>query len=96
MALNIPGVVAVLFFYIIILATGMWAARKARVAERNSKGDRLEVVLLGGRNIGLLVGIFTMTGKLISGTQKLILAKLTAGKTIINCYILPNIFCEIR
>ncbi|XP_062243350.1 high affinity choline transporter 1-like [Platichthys flesus] len=67
MALNIPGVVAVLFFYIIILGTGMWAARKARVAERNCNGDRTEVVLLGGRNIGLLVGIFTMTATWVGG-----------------------------
>ncbi|XP_019939247.1 high affinity choline transporter 1-like [Paralichthys olivaceus] len=67
MALNIPGVVAVLLFYIVILGTGMWAARKARVAERNSHGDRTEVVLLGGRNIGLLVGIFTMTATWVGG-----------------------------
>lgn len=62
MALNIPGVVAVVLFYILILGTGVWAARKSRRAERKSSGDRTEVVLLGDRNISLVVGIFTMTG----------------------------------
>ncbi|AWP06315.1 putative high-affinity choline transporter 1-like [Scophthalmus maximus] len=64
MALNIAGVVAVVLFYILILGTGMWAARKSRAIERYSRGDRTEVLLLGDRNISLLVGIFTMTGGL--------------------------------
>lgn len=62
MALNIPGVVAMVLFYLLILGTGLWAARKSRKVERKSHGDRTEVVLLGDRNIGFLVGIFTMTG----------------------------------
>lgn len=64
MTLNIPGVVAVVLFYILILGTGLWAAQKSRKAERQSHGGRIEVVLLGDRNISWLVGIFTMTGKL--------------------------------
>lgn len=64
MVLNIPGVVAVVVFYILILGTGIWAAQKSRNAERKSGGDQAEVVLLGDRSISLLVGIFTMTGTL--------------------------------
>lgn len=67
MALNIPGVVAVVLFYILILGTGIWAARKSRRAERKSHGDRTEVVLLGDRNINLVVGIFTMTATWVGG-----------------------------
>uniref|UniRef100_A0A3B5LV34 Solute carrier family 5 member 7 n=1 Tax=Xiphophorus couchianus TaxID=32473 RepID=A0A3B5LV34_9TELE len=67
MALNIPGVVAVVLFYILILGTGVWAARKSRRAERKSSGDRTEVVLLGDRNISLVVGIFTMTATWVGG-----------------------------
>uniref|UniRef100_UPI0037E84F5D high-affinity choline transporter 1-like n=1 Tax=Semicossyphus pulcher TaxID=241346 RepID=UPI0037E84F5D len=67
MALNIPGVVAVVLFYILILGTGMWAARKSRRAEKKSDGDRTEVVLLGDRSISLLVGIFTMTATWVGG-----------------------------
>lgn len=69
MALNIPGVVAVVVFYILILATGIWAARKARKAERKSHGGQAEVVLLGDRSISLLVGVFTMTGTSPSGPR---------------------------
>ncbi|XP_074518563.1 high-affinity choline transporter 1-like [Halichoeres trimaculatus] len=67
MALNIPGVVAVVLFYILILGTGMWAAQKSRKAERKSHGNRTEVVLLGDRNISLVVGIFTMTATWVGG-----------------------------
>ncbi|KAM7418500.1 hypothetical protein PAMA_015900 [Pampus argenteus] len=67
MALNIPGVVAAALFYILILGTGVWAARKSRKAERKSHGNRTEVVLLGDRNIGLVVGIFTMTATWVGG-----------------------------
>lgn len=69
MALNIPGVVMMVVFYVLILGTGLWGARKSRKAERSSSGDRTAVVLLGDRRIGLLVGIFTMTGMLAGGTQ---------------------------
>lgn len=66
MAFNIPGVIAMALFYMLILGTGLWAARKARRAERKSQGDRTEVVLLGDRNIGLLIGVFTMSGMLVA------------------------------
>ncbi|XP_056891664.1 high-affinity choline transporter 1-like [Takifugu flavidus] len=67
MALNVPGVVAVVVFYILILGTGIWAARKSRKAERKSHGNQAEVVLLGDRSISLLVGIFTMTATWVGG-----------------------------
>lgn len=85
MALNIAGVVAVVLFYILILGTGMWAARKSRAIERYSRGDRTEVLLLGDRNISLLVGIFTMTGKFVSGAETLILAQLIIGTFALKC-----------
>lgn len=84
MAVNIPGVIAVVVFYILILATGIWAARKSRSAERKSHGSQAEVVLLGDRSIGLLVGIFTMTGTSPSAPQ-------TAGcKAGLCCVHLPS------
>ncbi|XP_071773257.2 high affinity choline transporter 1-like [Centroberyx gerrardi] len=67
MALNIPGVVVVVLFYLLVLGTGMWASRKSRRAERKSQGDRTEVTLLGGRDINLVVGIFTMTATWVGG-----------------------------
>lgn len=60
MAVNIAGVFSVVIFYIIILIVGIWAGRK-----KKSDNNELETeeVMLAGRNIGLFVGIFTMTGK---------------------------------
>jgi len=57
MAIHILGVVSVIFFYLLILLVGIWAARKSKGTTADS-----EDVMLAGRNIGLLVGVFTMTG----------------------------------
>ena len=56
MAVNWGGVIAIAVFYLLILAVGLWAGRKGK-----GKKDT-EDVMLAGRNIGLVVGIFTMTG----------------------------------
>ena len=56
MVLNVAGLVSVIIFYIIILVIGLWAARRTK-GEANS-----ENVMLAGRNIGVFVGVFTMTG----------------------------------
>ena len=58
--INIAGVVSVVIFYILILAVGIWAGRK-----KEAGNDSEEEVMLAGRNIGLFVGIFTMTGIII-------------------------------
>ncbi|XP_015792948.1 high-affinity choline transporter 1 isoform X1 [Tetranychus urticae] len=74
MAVNIAGVFSVVIFYIIILIVGIWAGRK-----KKSDNNELETeeVMLAGRNIGLFVGIFTMTatwvgGGYINGTAEVI------------------------
>jgi high affinity choline transporter 7 len=56
--INIAGIISIVLFYILILAVGLWAARK-----KQSGDDSEEEVMLAGRSIGLFVGIFTMTGK---------------------------------
>ena len=55
--INIGGIIAVVFFYLLIVLVGIWAAKKGKGSETE------EEVMLAGRNIGLFVGIFTMTGK---------------------------------
>ena len=60
MGVHILGVVAIVVFYVLILGVGLWAARKGNHTEANPDS---EDVMLAGRNIGLIVGIFTMTGK---------------------------------
>ncbi|XP_059819426.1 high affinity choline transporter 1-like [Hypanus sabinus] len=62
MAFNLLGLVAVIVFYMLILATGIWASRKSKREEKSCPGPRSEVAMVGGRNIGTLVGIFTTTG----------------------------------
>jgi len=59
MAVHLLGIFSIIFFYLLILGVGMWAARKSKGGSSDS-----EDVMLAGRNIGLLVGVFTMTGAL--------------------------------
>ncbi|KAK6645183.1 hypothetical protein RUM43_001459 [Polyplax serrata] len=70
--INIAGVISIILFYILILAVGIWAG-----AKKESGNDSEEEVMLAGRNIGLFVGIFTMTatwvgGGYINGTAEII------------------------
>ncbi|XP_048763869.1 high-affinity choline transporter 1-like [Ostrea edulis] len=61
MVLNVPGLIAVIIFYILILIIGLWAARRTK-GETNS-----ENIMLAGRNIGAFVGVFTMTATWVGG-----------------------------
>nr|CAX73161.1 High-affinity choline transporter 1 [Schistosoma japonicum] len=61
----IPGLIAIIVFYLLILFVGLWAARKGR--NKDSSETDTEEVMLAGRNIGLLVGIFTMTATWVGG-----------------------------
>ncbi|XP_022098249.1 high-affinity choline transporter 1-like [Acanthaster planci] len=61
MAVHWGGVIAIIVFYLLILGVGLWAARKSK-----GKNDS-EDVMLAGRNIGLFVGIFTMTATWVGG-----------------------------
>ena len=54
---NIPGLIAIIIFYFIIVAFGVWAARRRKNSE--------EETMLAGRSIGLIIGTFTMTGNYI-------------------------------
>ncbi|XP_075546728.1 high-affinity choline transporter 1-like [Dermacentor variabilis] len=80
MAINIPGLVAIVFFYFIILVVGIWAGRKNDAPRRStlsmSMGEESDI-MLAGRNIGLFIGVFTMTatwvgGGYINGTAEVI------------------------
>ena len=60
MAFHVEGLIAIIVFYLAILLVGIWAAWKTK--NSGSDGDRSEAIIVGGRDIGLLVGGFTMTG----------------------------------
>lgn len=55
------GLVAVIVFYLLILLVGIWAGKKNRKGSDGKTSS--EEVVLAGRNIGTVVGMFTMTGK---------------------------------
>uniref|UniRef100_A0A1I7TE78 High-affinity choline transporter 1 n=1 Tax=Caenorhabditis tropicalis TaxID=1561998 RepID=A0A1I7TE78_9PELO len=63
------GIVAIVFFYVLILVVGIWAGRKSKSTKEleSEAGAQTEEVMLAGRNIGTLVGIFTMTATWVGG-----------------------------
>ncbi|KAH9379048.1 hypothetical protein HPB48_014572 [Haemaphysalis longicornis] len=80
MAINIPGLIAIVFFYVVILVVGIWAGRKSNQVRRGTGeitiGEQSNI-MLAGRNIGLFVGVFTMTatwvgGGYINGTAEIV------------------------
>ena len=70
MAINIPGLIAMVVFYLLVLGTGIWASFKSKREQKKSAATGVEMTLLGNRNINWVVGMFTLTGE-----------ESTAGKT---------------
>ncbi|XP_033836040.1 high affinity choline transporter 1-like [Periophthalmus magnuspinnatus] len=68
MALNIPGLIATLVFYALVLAIGIWASVKSRRDQSRTQAQHSDMALLGDRNISLVVGIFTTTATWVGGT----------------------------
>ncbi len=64
MSVFIGGIVSIIIFYILILSVGIWAGKKQKSTE---KEPDTEEIMLAGRNIGLIVGIFTMTATWVGG-----------------------------
>ncbi|XP_023869028.1 high-affinity choline transporter 1 [Salvelinus sp. IW2-2015] len=67
MALNWPGLLSIGVFYLIVLATGVWASRKSKHEERKCTGNLSEVAMVGGRNLNIWVSIFTTTATWVGG-----------------------------
>ncbi|KAI5616970.1 high-affinity choline transporter 1-like, partial [Silurus asotus] len=66
MSIHVEGLVAIALFYLLILFVGIWAAWK----NKNSgvgDADKSETIMVGGRDIGLFVGGFTMTATWVGG-----------------------------
>lgn len=65
--INYSGLIGIILFYLIVVLIGVWASRK-----KNAGNNAEEEIMLAGRNIGLFVGIFTMTGRsVVSGDLSL-------------------------
>ncbi|AWP14615.1 putative high-affinity choline transporter 1-like [Scophthalmus maximus] len=63
MAANIPRVILMVLFYLLVLGTGIWASFKSKREKKKSGANAMEMTLLGNRSINWMVGIFTMTGE---------------------------------
>lgn len=63
MTIHVEGLVAIAVFYLLILCVGIWAALKNKHSGEAEGTDRSETIMVGGRDIGLFVGGFTMTGE---------------------------------
>uniref|UniRef100_A0A8D2KY28 High affinity choline transporter 1 n=1 Tax=Varanus komodoensis TaxID=61221 RepID=A0A8D2KY28_VARKO len=74
MGLNVSGLVALVVFYLLTLATGIWASRKTK-KEKSQKPS--EVAIVGDRNMNFCIALFTATatgvgGAYINGTAELV------------------------
>ncbi|XP_028292186.1 high-affinity choline transporter 1-like [Gouania willdenowi] len=67
MAIHAEGLAAIVLFYLLILFVGIWAAWKNKNSGVGEGGDRSESIMVGGRDIGLFVGGFTMTATWVGG-----------------------------
>eukprot|EP00066_Takifugu_rubripes_P010709 XP_003978745.1 PREDICTED: high affinity choline transporter 1-like [Takifugu rubripes] len=82
MALNVPGLIVMAGFYLVVLGTGIWASMRSRKEEKKCTGDGMEITLLAGRKINLLVGIFTLTATWVGGGFILGIAEATYNPTL--------------
>ncbi|XP_034048358.1 high-affinity choline transporter 1-like [Thalassophryne amazonica] len=67
MTVHVEGIVAIALFYLLILFVGIWAAWKNKHSGVAEGTDRSETIMVGGRDIGLFVGGFTMTATWVGG-----------------------------
>ncbi|XP_063355783.1 high-affinity choline transporter 1-like [Pelmatolapia mariae] len=67
MTIHVEGLVAIVLFYVLILFVGIWAAWKNKNSGVGDGLDRSESIMVGGRDIGLFVGGFTMTATWVGG-----------------------------
>lgn len=70
MSVNVGGVVSIVVFYLIILFVGIFAAwwkKRGNRANGDNRNDESEEIMLAGRDIGLVIGMFTMTATWVGG-----------------------------
>ncbi|KAJ0049890.1 hypothetical protein NL108_005186 [Boleophthalmus pectinirostris] len=65
--MNVPGLAAMVAFYVLVLGIGIWASIRSKRARERTQNDRTVHALLGNRGIRLVVGVFTMTATFVGG-----------------------------
>ncbi|XP_060924611.1 high-affinity choline transporter 1-like [Limanda limanda] len=103
MAVNIPGVILMVLFYLLVLGTGIWAFFKSKREQKKSGANEMEMALLGNRSINWVVGIFTMTatwvgGAFVVGTAEMVYTPsmgLTWAAMMLTAYSSSFILCAL-
>ncbi|KAM8848426.1 high affinity choline transporter 1-like [Synchiropus picturatus] len=67
MGVNVPGLIVLLLFYLLVFGTGIWASRKSKRAKESRSANWSDVTLLGNRRINLAVGVFTTAATYVGG-----------------------------
>lgn len=91
MTIHVEGLVAIAVFYLLILFVGIWAALKNKHSGEAEGTDRSETIMVGGRDIGLFVGGFTMTGEQLTKKKNLFCCTKCMGLFIL-CFLNICIF----
>lgn len=88
MTIHVEGLLAIIIFYLLILMVGIWAAWKNKRSGTSDGSTRSESIMVGGRDIGLFVGGFTMTGESYISSHKVTIYFLCLKFYYILLYIL--------
>lgn len=78
------GVGGILCMYVIMVAFGLWASRK-KGQNVEAGGNEMEANMVAGRNIGVIVGCFTMTATWVGGGYINATAEKVFSKGLIWC-----------
>ncbi|XP_033844570.1 high-affinity choline transporter 1-like [Periophthalmus magnuspinnatus] len=103
MAVNIPGVIVIVLFYLLVLGTGIWASFKSKREQKKSGAKEMEMTVLGNRSISLVLGVFTMTASWVGGGYILATAEMAYNPsmgliytfTMIMSYFMTFILCGL-
>ncbi|XP_040071815.1 high-affinity choline transporter 1 [Ixodes scapularis] len=83
MGLSVPGLVTSVLFYALIVAVGFWGAR--RRLDRGRSANPSEDLMLGGRSVGLVVGVFTIIATWVDGGLLSGIVEETAVRGVLWC-----------
>ncbi|XP_068442851.1 high-affinity choline transporter 1-like [Clinocottus analis] len=95
MAVNWLGLLSIGGFYILILATGIWASRKSKREEKKCTGKRSEVIMVGGRDLNIWVSICTMTATWVGGGYILGISEIVYNPTKGLVWAIAPLACVI-
>ncbi|XP_040076991.1 high-affinity choline transporter 1-like [Ixodes scapularis] len=83
MGLSVPGLVASVLFYALIVAVGFWGARKR--LRGGARTNPSEDLMLGGRSVSLAVGVFTIIATWVDGGLLSGIVEETAVRGVLWC-----------